>query len=345
MCRDLHQELYAARLSSVKTYSIKSNHALLNFVVGAALSALLLYVIWMQARGKLAHIQVFEMLRQGNWPFLYLALVLMPVNVGVEAGKWQFLVRSAQHITYLQALKSVLGGLGVAVLTPNRIGEYPGRILYLKHKSPLRLISVSVMGGVAQLSTLCLFGALAMFWYQVRYGSSWTWMLLVASMATGVAIVACYFRLPRWRASPNRFRWFRRIRLYRELLLRFSLRQQLWVLGISIFRFLIYTAQYLALFRWMHIDFPLLDGFLLACLFFWAMAIIPSIALVELGIRGNMGLLLFGHITTNVGGILGATGVLWLINVIGPAAIGALMLMTIRIFKDTSPTYEQNIGS
>jgi len=108
-----------------------------------------------------------------------------------------------------------------------------------------------------------------------------------------------------------------------RLLHRFSRREQWTILGLSLLRFGIFTGQYYLLLRWQGVALPVLEGFLLCALFFWAMAIIPSIALAELGIRGTVSVFLFAPYTGNVAGIAMAVFILWCINLVIPALGGA----------------------
>jgi hypothetical protein len=78
---------------------------------------------------------------------------------------------------------------------------------------------------------------------------------------------------------------------------------------------------------------PVLDGFFMSALFFWVIAVIPSITLVELGERGQVGLYLFHHFSDNTVGILGATIGVWCINLILPAIIGSILLFRMRIIR------------
>ena len=56
----------------------------------------------------------------------------MCLNWSIEAIKWRLLIKKMQPITFIEALKGVLSGVAVGTFTPNRIGEFGGRILYLK---------------------------------------------------------------------------------------------------------------------------------------------------------------------------------------------------------------------
>ncbi|MBL7753676.1 MAG: flippase-like domain-containing protein, partial [Chitinophagaceae bacterium] len=60
-------------------------------------------------------------------------IVLMIVNWTIEAQKWRFLLKGTENFSLWTSLQSVLTGLAVSVITPNRIGEYMGRILYLRN--------------------------------------------------------------------------------------------------------------------------------------------------------------------------------------------------------------------
>ena len=67
--------------------------------------------------------------------------VLMVVNWTVEAAKWRIQLDGTEKFSIIQSLQSVLTGVAVSVITPNRIGEYVGRILYLKNVNKLQGIT------------------------------------------------------------------------------------------------------------------------------------------------------------------------------------------------------------
>jgi hypothetical protein len=65
------------------------------------------------------------------------------------------------------------------------------------------------------------------------------------------------------------------------------------------------------------------------------MAVIPTFAIAELGLRGKIGLTLTGLFSTNATGIIFATAGIWLINLIIPAFAGSLLILSIKkIYKD-----------
>jgi hypothetical protein len=68
---------------------------------------------------------------------------------------------------------------------------------------------------------------------------------------------------------------------------------------------------------------------------FLMLAIIPTIALAELGIRGQVSLFVFGLFSNNSLEILVAIAAIWIINIIFPAVAGSFMLLTVKLFRKT----------
>lgn len=142
-----------------------------------------------------------------------------------------------------------------------------------------------------------------------------------------------FFRFEYWSERFEKLSFAKRFKTYTQLLKRFTTKEQVTILSLSILRFTVYTVQYLILLKWMNIDMPFLSGFCMAALFFWMMAIIPSISLAELGIRGQVSIFLFQTFTNNKIGILVATICLWIINLILPAIVGSVLWIRMRLLK------------
>ncbi len=303
----------------------KSTKIWINYGLGAALSVALLYLLYVQVAEQLARIDTNALWSHASNSYLAAGLLLMPVNLALEVWKWKLLAASAGPISYRSAAASYLAGMAFSLITPNRIGEYPGRILFLRKKNTPRLVSVSVLGMFAQLIAVMLFGLIGLIYYNVNFPGIWQQFILAVTLLGAVTLVVLYLRFEQWAVVLERIRWLRRFRTYKYLMKRFTLREQLTVLMLSLIRFLVFTAQYLTLLYWMNVSFPVADGFFMAALFFWVMTVIPSVALAELGIRGNVSLALFGHFSDHTVGIITATAIVWCINLALPAITGSLL--------------------
>ena len=305
----------------------KSTKIWRNYLPGLLLAALLLYLLYIQVARQLETAGPEVWKAHASNSFLLLGLLLLPLNLGLEAWKWKLLAGTATTVSSREALSSYLAGLSFSAITPNRIGEYPGRILFLGKKNTPRLISVSVLGMFAQLSAVMLGGIAGLIYYNATFPGRWPMIALVATLILTAVLVYCYLRFERWAPRLERMRWMRRFRTYTSLLRRFTIKEQLVILGLSLLRFLVFTAQYLTLLYWMNVTLPLAGGFFMAQLFFWVMTVVPSVALAELGIRGHVSLALFSPFSNHTIGILAATALVWGINLVLPAVAGSLLWM------------------
>src|SRR5687768_7675636 len=71
-----------------------------------------------------------EIFSAGNLPWLVVALLLMPLNWSIEVKKWLNITRDTEPISFGKAWQSVWTGVCIGNLTPGRLGEFAGRILY-----------------------------------------------------------------------------------------------------------------------------------------------------------------------------------------------------------------------
>lgn len=311
----------------------KNTKIWLNYVIGGTIALVLLWGIYLQVNNQLSKVSRDDILNTGPNIWLWVCIALMPVNILLEAKKWHLLANSAQPLKYRQALTSYLGGIAASMVTPNRVGEYPGRLLYLKRKNTLRLIGVSVLGILAQLLTMFLFGLAGLIYYNLTFDNPIGIVVLFLCLSMTIIIAIAYWKFEAWIPLIERVKWLRRFRVYNKLLKRFSTKEQLTIISISMIRYAIYTAQYLFLLYWMNINMPFAEGFMMSALFFWVIAVIPSISLVELTERGQVGLYLFQHYSDNAIGILVATVGIWCINLILPAVAGSILLFRMRFFR------------
>ncbi len=257
----------------------------------------------------------------------------MFINTSLEGYKWYLLTGQVTHISYRGAFASYLAGVAFAVITPNRIGEYPARILYIGRQHTFRYIHVSILGVLSQLWAVYIFGLGALVYYNIAFPATIAKIALCLCFIANVLAAIFYWRFELWLPVIEKVKWLKKYVVYGKLLNRFTTSKQTKILGISVLRFGIFTAQYLILLRWMNVDLPLAEGFAMAALFFWIIAVVPSIALTELGVRGSVSIFLFHHFSANTVGILAATAGIWILNLIVPAIIGSFLIMRMRLLR------------
>jgi hypothetical protein len=260
---------------------------------------------------------------------------LMVINWTIEAQKWRYLLLGTERFSLWTSLQSVLTGLAVSVITPNRIGEYMGRILFLRNVHKLQGITVTIVGSFAQLIVTGFLGLIGLIYYinQVK-STQWIYWLLAGSLVLCIVLGYFYFNLPTFVEKLSTIPFLRKVKTYLLIVRRFHASQLLRILFLSFLRYGIYTTQFVLLLKLLWVEVPLLDMVLTIWLIFWAMAIVPTIAIAEIGIRGETALYFLAPLSQNHVGIVTATILLWLINLIIPALFGCLFVFRMKIYDD-----------
>jgi uncharacterized membrane protein YbhN (UPF0104 family) len=264
-----------------------------------------------------------------------LVFLLMILNWCIEAIKWRDLLRNTEKFSIVNALQSVLTGLAVSIITPNRVGEYMGRILYLRNVNKFKGISVTLVGSFAQLIITGGFGLIGLTYYIVCIKSSlWLYILWASSLVLSILLAYVYFHLSWLVDLTTRFIFFQKIKTYVEIIKRFDRKDLVRILYLSLLRYLVYTVQFYLLLQIFLVEGNFSDLLFTIWLLFWAMAIVPTIAIAEIGIRGETALYFFLAISTNSVGIISSTTMLWFVNLILPALLGCLFIYKMKIYED-----------
>jgi len=314
----------------------KNTKIWLNYFVGGIISLFLLWSIYGQVTKQLAGINSDTWEHTGPDIYLWLCITLMFANTSLEACKWYLLANVAEPMGYGRAFSSYLAGVAFSIVTPNRIGEYPGRVLYIGSTNAWRYINVSASGIISQLSGVYMFGLAGLIYYNIAFPTIHAKVTLAACFVANILILFIYRRYEIWLPALARINWFQRLAIFGRIQNNVSSQRKLTVLAISVLRVAIFTAQYLFLLKWMNVSIPLAGGFFMAALFFWLLAVIPGIALIELGVRGSLSIYLFQQISTvppNILGMIAATAGIWLLNLIIPSVFGSILIARMRILR------------
>jgi hypothetical protein len=275
-----------------------------------------------------------------------LVIVLMLANWSCEALKWRVLVGHIQSMPFLTAFKAILSGLSIslAMNTPNGSGEYIGRILYVKQGNRIRAITLTFVGSISQLIVTMLFGTIGLFllrdnFYNATINTFQLSSKLIDSIAYGsiaftTFLLAVYFELSWLVRLLEKIPFVQKYSFFIQKLEDFKWPELLKVLLISILRYCVFVLQYLLLLQVFNVGINALTAFWLVTVMFLALAVVPTIALAELGVRGKISIFLFGMYSANTIGIVFTASAIWLINLVVPALAGSLFILGIKLFRN-----------
>lgn len=324
----------------------KSIKILLKWFVGPLLAVWLFYSLYQQVKAQPdidTSIAIIKTLPfgAGAWKF-WMVIVFVFVNWGLEARKWQLLLRVLQPVSFMAAFKSVLCGVTFSLNTPNRMGEYAGRILFIDDGKRIKAITLSIAGGMAQLIITMLMGCFGLIYLLLHSDASasslgisafWLRIFLYASILGTIVFIFLFFRMSWLIRLLEKLPYADRFSKYINVLETFDAKILLRLLSISFFRYVVFVLQYIFMLQLLQVEQSVWVGLWIITVMFWILAIIPSFAIADLGIRGTVAKTLFSY-SSNTIGILTATFGIWFVNLFIPALIGSLLILGIKIKKE-----------
>ena len=278
-----------------------------------------------------------------SWKF-FVVIFLMLVNWGIEARKWQLLVGHVQQFSFIKALKSVLSGCSITMLTPNRIGEYGGRVLFLDEQHRIKGISLTIVGSISQLLITMIMGCLGLFFLRFfSHNNSnalnvlphfWGDVLIYFSVTCTLLLFLFYIRLGWLVRLMEKVPAFSKVVRHITVLDEFAAKQLVQILSLSLLRYAVFVLQYVLLLQVMQVGIEVWLSFWLITVFYLVLAVAPTIGFLEMPIRAKASIELMQLYSTNILGIQTAALGIWIINLVIPALIGSLLILGIKIVKD-----------
>jgi MFS family permease len=285
--------------------------------------------------------QILGSLKGQGLTKMSLVILLMFCNWGIEARKWQLSLRGLINISFLQSFKAVFTGTTMAFFTPNRIGEYFGRILYIPEGKRLQAISLTIVCSLAQLLITIVAGVCGLIFMkayireQVPASGSvlfWLQLVLYVSVTGGILLAIFYFRLGWMVRALEKISFIEKYVRYVKVLDQFNTTILTRILLLSVARYIVFLVQYYFLFDVFGVNVDWWQSFWVISVMFIVLAIAPTVAfLTDLGIRAKASIELVQFFSNNIVGILATTLTIWLINLVIPALIGSLLILGIRI--------------
>lgn len=316
-------------------------------------------VVFIGCQFSAQHTLVSEQVDADAWipkrpDYVWMILLLMPMNWGIEVVKWHGLMREHQS-DWRKALRQVLAGTALGFITPNRTGEAVARVGLLPASLRASGARAFVWGAWAQAGiTLTIgWGAVAIMLYRLQMTTghaepspfvpngvhslflqhpgilNLTWKLwgISTAMVLGwwwlgnekisrfVSTVAQRF------ASKFSLHWQERIEQFHSPI---PVQTRCMLAGWSVLRYGIFTTQFvLALMAWgLEGNWNLINSVMLV---FLGNMLIPSAALAELGVREALILAIYDPAAEWMAPAVLATFVLWTINLMIPAMAGGIL--------------------
>ncbi|MDG0974213.1 MAG: lysylphosphatidylglycerol synthase domain-containing protein [Crocinitomicaceae bacterium] len=278
------------------------------------------------ARLRSISTQDIEGLTLSDLNYALFTLLLVPVNWGIEFVKWLLIAKSVGTSYSMRKYgASLFTGISTGIITPNRIGNFIGRVIYFDYKERALLTLGTLYGNLAQFLATVFFGLVGLYFTSntavgLQIGD---WLLGFGFFAVVGAIIL-YFVFPF--VPLRRFNVFKR-RLNTLLIFqKSSKRTFLLLFFLSGARYLVFILQFTLLLIAFGADFSYELIYSLYVLYF-ASTLTPNLIMGKLVVRETIGLVVLAEVVSNPMIILTASLSLWVINLGIPSLIGLFFVV------------------
>ena len=262
-------------------------------------------------------------------------LGLMFVNWGLESRKWRLLVRDLEPISKWRAFIATIAGTPIGLITPNRVGEFVGRVLFLEPEHRIAASFATAVGSIAQFVVTVVLGLLGLIAMVLladpdRVSNDVAALIGLCALVAG-ATVLLYFNPDLLRATVARLPVIKRWERHAAVLERFSTGMLTRVLVISALRYAVFTVQFALLLAVFARGLSWTDAIASIPATFLVATLIPTVMLTELGVRGSVAVALISPDSSQDHAVFLVSTALWLINLGLPALAGGIILLAARI--------------
>ena len=258
-------------------------------------------------------------LRDMSWPqiaALVLCVVLMPVNMGLEAWRWHSLMNEGvkelknEGISWSEAHRQVYYSKLAGLITPWRLGEYPARGVLMKSQESrvksqesiwARVLSMGAVGSATMTAAIVLAGLVSLvvlvFLDQlVQLGLAYYLLVSAVLILLILVLVFAPRLLRRWAEVSHRLILISTAQSF--------VRLACWCVQLAL---VLYALGAMYNVQCTMYNVPI---------YYLLVTITPNVPIAEVGVRGAWAIMVFGSMNAALAGVL-----LWGINTLLPCLI------------------------
>jgi hypothetical protein len=163
--------------------------------------------------------------------------------------------------------------------------------------------------------------------------SLWLKIFLYGSMIVLAVMLLLYFRLSIFSKLAEKIPWLDKHLYLVKDLENTEVKLLVKLLLLSFARFIVFCLQYYLLFRLFNVEINWWQNLFVLSVVFLILAVIPTFAIADVVIRGDITWRLMKLFTINSLGVTMTIAAIWFINLVLPAIAGSLLIAGVRLFK------------
>lgn len=259
-----------------------------------------------------------------NFHFAVVALILLPINTGLDALSWYFIVNKSESVSYSKCLSIVLSGRSLNVISPLGLGD-----AYIRYDQwPTGRIASATgiaMDRLIKMVPTFLFG-IASIAFLLNRGMSEMNIVLYWSLAVLVVFLAFFVFM--WKPAKHylqgQFQQLKNIPSFGGSLI-------LRLLCAAIVRYMVFSVQFLLIFYWMEVNADTLTLLMGIFWIFFFKSLLPNVTILgDLTKRELSALMFFSFFVISLDLVALASLLVWVLNIVLPAVVGLFFLSRLK---------------
>lgn len=316
----------------LKTILSKENSFWIKVLIFSAVLSLLWYTLYRNESLNQEYIETIRYSWQNNSIFLFIAILLIPLNISLEALKWKFLIKKLEHLSFKEALFGVLAGISMGFITPHSIGDYAARIISLKHQERFKGIGAVFLCRIGQFYITLYFGTIALvvyFYKALKIDGMDSQLLICFAIANNILFGLLYFFHKKIFEKIETWALLKKVVYYFEIIKQYTFNELNILLLFSLLRYLVFSSQFILFLLFFNVSLPLHLMLMGVSFIFFVKSIIPTF--LDLGVREAAAIVFFSLFGFKQEWILFASLSLWLSNIAFPALMGLVVVFTLKV--------------
>ncbi len=263
------------------------------------------------------------------------AVALLPLNVLLEGASWHLLVQhEVPGVRWRSSYASLLAGHALGFSTPARLGVYAGRAFALDHRKRGTLMALVFTDHLVAKTIGVSIGLAALAYYLPAYAPTpallWK-AVAVYGVCTTLGLMFLLLFPHRAYHLLCKLLPFARLQEGLRFLQALRTRRMVLLLLLALLRYGVFTLQFVLLLRAFAPVASLLATYAGITLVFFAKFLLPTVTLLDLGIREGAAVYFLGQLGYAEAAAFNAAFLLFCINLLAPAIVGLPFVFRLKL--------------
>ena len=261
---------------------------------------------------------------------LFLVLLLMPINWGIECYKWKSITTQIEVISYGTAIKSVFSGICVGNIAPGRAMEFLAKIVFFKHENRPAVTVLHFINGMFQMLITVSVGVFSIAYKlgQVNQSSNFIYIVLIGGLCLILFFCWAILNVSFIQQKLKFIKWFKKMEDAKNI--QFTKSLIIKLISFSILRYTVFTIQFYLIYDALSPQNNIIQIFMSIAAYFMLTSLIPMISFIEPAIRAAIAIFVFNNAGDDTITVVFASTFVWIINVVIPSIVGYVIILKDR---------------